>query len=607
MRFLCVLLIGLFALSSASEAQRLQKNPGFKTLSKPGGPSIAPGGGLSVKPGGKGPSVNPGGRQGGPKDPGIKPGGPSIFVAPTKRCPKGTTGKWPNCRDIVRSCPKGTTGKWPNCINIAKPDGGGKTCPAGLVRKGKRCIDIAKPDGGKTCPAGQVRKGKVCVNVATDDPGKGGSGKGSSGKSDTAKADSGKSDSGKNAPGKSPPPPKAAVRAQDAIPPTIAALVAGRPHRPREILVLVDAARADEIAARLAREHNVTAEPQVPVALLDGVIVQLRLRRGQSLQNLLAAIDADPDVEAAQPNYDYRASKAPTPRENTEHYAGKKIRLEEAHRIARGEGVVIAVIDTAIDADHPELAGALADTFDAVGGTAHPDAHGTQIAGILAARDKLKGVAPEARLLSVRAFSGGGKRAPAQSTTLQVLKGIDWAFASNAKIMNMSFAGPMDPLLERAIKTAAGKGAIFVAAAGNNGPKAAPAFPAAYADVIAVTAIDEDDKLYTKANRGAYILVAAPGVDIVVPAPKRKYDIASGTSMAAAHVSGVIALLMQRNASLSAAEIRAILASSARKPDAGLTKEAVGAGVLDAAGALAQDNGARQGETQPSGTLVSSP
>jgi subtilisin family serine protease len=382
-------------------------------------------------------------------------------------------------------------------------------------------------------------------------------------------------------------------------------LISGRPHRPREILVLLDAARADEIAARLARAHNISAEPQVPLALLDGVLVKLTLRRGQSLQRLLAAIDADPDVQLAQPNYDYRASRGPVPQENAAQYAGKKIRLDEAHRLARGQGVVIAVIDTAIDADHPELAGAIAGTFDAVGdGSSSPDPHGTQIAGILAAHDKLKGVAPEAKLLGVRAFSGG-KASPAQSTTLQVLKGIDWAFASNAKIMNMSFAGPMDPLLERAIKAAGQKGVIFVAAAGNNGPKAAPAYPAAYADVIAVTAVDEDDKLYAKANRGDYIFVAAPGVDIAVPVLKRKYDLASGTSMAAAHVSGVVALLLERSAALSAAEIRAILSSSARKPDTPLPEEAVGAGVLDAAGALARD-GHATGEGQPPGGTVTS-
>ena len=202
---------------------------------------------------------------------------------------------------------------------------------------------------------------------------------------------------------------------------------------------MVDAAKADEISARLARQYNVTADPRVPLALIDGVIVRLRLKAGQSLDTLLAALSADPDVELAQPNYDYQASRKAMAPQTTPQYAGKTIRLEEAHLLARGKGVMIAVIDTAIDASHPELAGTIAGKFDAVGtGSAPPEPHGTEIAGILVARAELTGVAPEAKLLSVRAFSGG-KVEPAQSTSLQLLKGIDWAFAAGARIMNMSF------------------------------------------------------------------------------------------------------------------------------------------------------------------------
>lgn len=522
MRFLCALLIGLIALSSISAAQ-IRTDRGGGGWNKPSGPSIGP----------KGPSTGPGG-------PSV--GGPGIIIGPTigRSCPKGTIGKWPACVAVgTKKCPKGTKGTWPNCVDIAKP-------------------------GGKECPEGQVRKGRKCVQVTEDVPAK------------------------KTTPkGPSKEPPKATAKKQpDPIPPAIAALVAGRPHQPREILVLVDAARADEIAARLAREHNVTAEPRVPLALLDGVIVRLRLRQGQSLEALLAAISADPDVELAQPNYDYTVSKKAALPKGAPQYAGETIRLEEAHRLARGQGVMIAVIDTGIDDAHPELLGAVAGKFDAVGrGPARPEPHGTEIAGILAARAELTGVAPESKLLSVRAFSGG-KKTPAQSTSLQLLKGIDWACEAGARVMNMSFTGPQDPLLERMIKAAAEKGVIVVAAAGNDGPKAPPVFPAAYADVIAVTATDEKDKLYGKANRGDYVFIAAPGVDIVAPGLNGGYGISSGTSMAAAHVSGVVALLMERDGKLNASDVREILASSARQPGERLAKGAVGAGILDAAGAL---------------------
>jgi subtilisin family serine protease len=424
------------------------------------------------------------------------------------------------------------------------------------------------------CPEGEVRKGKRCVELTGD--------------------------SGKKA-----PPGDLKTETTDQIPPAIAALTADRPHRLREILILVDAARASEIAARIARQYDVTADPRVSLPLLDGAIVRLRLPANRSLASLLNALSTDPDVELAQPNYDYRVSKGATSPQNVPQYAGEKIRLAEAHRLARGQGVMVAVIDTPIEAAHPELVGAIAGVFDAVEGGASPaELHGTEIAGILAAHSSLTGVAPEAKLLSVRAFRGGGGT-PAQSTTLQLLKGINWAFDAGAKVMNMSFAGPMDLLLEHIIKTAADKGVIFVAAAGNNGPKAGPAYPAAYPNVIAVTATDEKDRLYGKANRGEYIFIAAPGVDIIAPALKGRYELSSGTSMAAAHVSGVVALMLERDAKLTAAQIREILSSSARKPDGALGKDLIGAGIVDAAGALDGKGKSEAADEPPLGTASS--
>jgi subtilisin family serine protease len=137
---------------------------------------------------------------------------------------------------------------------------------------------------------------------------------------------------------------------------------------------------------------------------------------------------------------------------------------------------------------------------------------------------------------------------------------------------------------------------IFVAAAGNNGPKAAPVYPAAYPDVIAVTATDEDDTLYAKANRGEYIFIAAPGVDIVAPGLKGGYGLSSGTSMAAAHGSGVVALLLERDGKLTLAQVRERLSSSARKPGVSLPSQAVGAGILDAAGALGEPSAGEAGQ-----------
>ena len=127
----------------------------------------------------------------------------------------------------------------------------------------------------------------------------------------------------------------------------------------------------------------------------------------------------------------------------------------------------------------------------------------------------------------------------------------------------MSFAGPHDEAVKEAIVAARRNGVILIAAAGNGGIKAVPAYPAAYGEVIAVTAIDPNDQLYDQANRGDYVDVAAPGVDVLVLAPAKAYKHESGTSFAAAHVSGIVALLLERDRALDAGTIGRMLSDEA--------------------------------------------
>ena len=122
---------------------------------------------------------------------------------------------------------------------------------------------------------------------------------------------------------------------------------------------------------------------------------------------------------------------------------------------------------------------------------------------------------------------------------------------------------------------------MLIAAAGNAGPKSPPLFPGADPNVIAVTATDVDDKLFTGANRGRYIAVAAPGVDILVPAPEDAYQLTTGTSVAAAQVSGVVALMLERNPKLTPADVRRILTSTARRLGTAPRDDNFGAGLID--------------------------
>jgi subtilisin family serine protease len=233
--------------------------------------------------------------------------------------------------------------------------------------------------------------------------------------------------------------------------------------------------------------------------------------------------------------------------------------------------VPIAVIDSEIDVSHPDLEGAVTKRFDAVGAPEKPHAHGTGMAGAIAAH-------------AVHAFSTTA--ATAESTTFNILKGLNWSVQEGVRIINMSFAGPRDPSLERALKAAYDKGIVLIAAAGNAGPKSPPLFPGAIPFVIAVTATDVDNKLFTAANRGKYISVAAPGVDILVPAPEGEYQMTTGTSVAAAEVSGIVALLLERNPKLTPADIRRILTASAKRLAPGERDNNFGSGLIDPLKAL---------------------
>jgi subtilisin family serine protease len=162
----------------------------------------------------------------------------------------------------------------------------------------------------------------------------------------------------------------------------------------------------------------------------------------------------------------------------------------------------------------------------------------------------------------------------------------------------MSFAGPRDPILQQAIKKLSDDGIILIAAAGNAGPKSPPLFPGADPNVIAVTATDSNDKIFTGANRGRYIAVAAPGVDILVPAPDGTYQLTTGTSVSSAEVSGIVALLLERNPNLGPEDIRKILTTSAKHPGTKDRDDDFGSGLVDPSRAI-QDAGDAKPVGQP--------
>ncbi len=331
---------------------------------------------------------------------------------------------------------------------------------------------------------------------------------------------------------------------------------------PGEVVIEVaDDASPDDLAALGAR-HGLAILESLRSELSGTTLLRARILDRRAVEAIVEALGGDAAVISVQPNYLYELEQRPdaTPLQ----YAPARLRLAQAHALARGANVLVGMIDSGVDANHPELAGAVVGQFEALRGAGGAASHGTAIASLIAAHGKLMGAAPAARLLTVRAFNaaGGG------GTSFAILQGLDWLAAKGARVINMSFAGPPDPALHRGLAGAYARSIVLIAAAGNAGPRSPPLFPAADPRVIAIAASDSADQIDAGSNRGRYIVLAAPGVDIMAASPDGGYQIGSGTSFAAAEASGVAALILERHPRLGPDAVRALLAATARSTGA---------------------------------------
>jgi hypothetical protein len=355
--------------------------------------------------------------------------------------------------------------------------------------------------------------------------------------------------------------------------------------------------------AQLLAQHGLIQLDAQSFTLTNSTLIRARILGARSVRATLARLGGEATLRTGQPNYYYEASQSsgaslvdsaglpkPTPVVATAaarpaagdpaQYALRKLNLNEAHEFATGDKIVVAVIDSGIDLSHPELQGVVAGSYDALGKREAPNKHGTGVAGAIASHARLMGAAPAARILAIRAFGAYGTSA--EATSFAILKGIEYAATHEARVINMSFNGPADPALSRQLAAAHRRGVVLVAASGNLGPNAAPQYPAADPNVIAVSATDANDKMFKASNVGPYIAVAAPGVDILLPAPDRDYQVTSGTSFAAAYVSGVAALILQRAPGLRPDAVRQILERTAKDLGPRGKDPEFGAGLVDA-------------------------
>ncbi|MFF1509514.1 type VII secretion-associated serine protease mycosin [Streptomyces sp. NPDC058326] len=279
----------------------------------------------------------------------------------------------------------------------------------------------------------------------------------------------------------------------------------------------------------------------------------------------------------------------------------------EAWRTTKGEGITVAVLDTGVDAEHPDLAGSVLAGRDLIGfGASRGDRawarHGTAMAGIIAGHghgydggDGVLGIAPGAKILPVRVILEGTDKArdKARKTRGTALaEGIRWAADHGADVINLSLGDDSksahpDAGEDAAVQYALAKGVSVVASAGNGGEKGDHvSYPAAYPGVIAVTAVDRYGTHASFSTRRWYATVSAPGVDIAIADPDRRYYEGWGTSAAAAFASGAVALVRSAHPDLTPAQIKRLLIDTARNRPKGGRSDAKGYGTVDPAAAI---------------------
>ncbi len=395
-------------------------------------------------------------------------------------------------------------------------------------------------------------------------------------------AAAGKAKAFKPAPEPAPAPEQNAVRTGSNVPPP-----GERRFNANEVVIEVVGRPTPAQVDAMARRHRLNREESQVFNLSGTTMFRWTIPDGRNVASVIRSLEADSAILSVQPNYRYTLQQTRTG-EGIQ-YSVDKLKLPRAHELAKGNSVLIAVIDSGIDLNHPELVDTIADSFNPAGGDGSPHSHGTGVAGAIVAQARLTGVAPRARILAIRAFDPNGSSA--EGTTFNILKGLEWASEKGARVINMSFAGPQDPVIGRALAAANKKGIVLVAAVGNAGPKSPPLYPAADTNVIAVTAVDSQDRLFPMSNRGNYVAVAAPGVDVLLPTPGTSYQMSTGTSFAAPHIAGIAALLLEREPSLTPDSVRRILLSTAHDlGPAGRDKD-YGAGLADAYDALMSISG----------------
>ncbi len=309
-----------------------------------------------------------------------------------------------------------------------------------------------------------------------------------------------------------------------------------RPYEPGQVLVVTKNMDDAKQLQQAVASAGYRPKSRTKLSQLGFVLTIFRLPADVSV------VDAVAQLKEAFPGFLVSANTRYTSLAiggKKKNYAKAQINWNTANARCAGK-LRIGLLDGEIDTGHPQLATSniRASSVLPAGVSKKRSDHGTAIANLLVGGKE--GLLQNAELFAVNVFRNTNGKP--DTTTAWVIKALNSLLEKNVKVINMSLGGARDELLEYAAKTVSGKQVLMVAAAGNDGPEGQPAYPAAYPDVIAVTAVDAREKIFRKANKGDYIDISAPGVDIwSISSRKGRYY--TGTSFAAPFVTAALSVL----------------------------------------------------------------
>lgn len=312
--------------------------------------------------------------------------------------------------------------------------------------------------------------------------------------------------------------------------------------------------------AGLEHDYGLTKVDGWPIDLLDVYCAVMAIDPPGGTDEALARMNTDPRVRLAQPMNSFNVHGEYDDPYFTLQYGASSRELFQMHQNATGRGIHVAIIDTGVDRTHPDLKGRIGISRNFVTADAHfdSDIHGTAVAGIVAANANdgvgIVGLAPEADLLALKAcWQDSLDDIRAQCNTFTLAKALTFALEQRVDIINMSLGGPNDPLLALLVELALARGIVVVAAEDAPGE-----FPADLPGVIAVHAASLSDRPSPTADPNADVIQVA-AKELLSTSPGGHYDYFSGSSMGAARVAGLSALLRQQRGNLSPAQMLSAL------------------------------------------------